>query len=159
MLSLKQDNFWMEQALLVAQKALPLDVPVGAIVINAKGEKLSEAYNQRELLQKPSAHAEILALDEAAKALNNWRLSGCVLYVTLEPCSMCASLIMQSRISRVVFGAYDLDGLRSGLNEGYPGGLKVNKKTSETENLQVHGGILEDKCGELLKNFFRNKRK
>ncbi|MDX1920678.1 MAG: nucleoside deaminase [Candidatus Caenarcaniphilales bacterium] len=147
MLSIQEDRQWMQRTLVLAQQALPVDVPVGAIVVDSQGKLVSEAYNQRELLQKPSAHAEVLALDEAAKSLKNWRLNGCTLYVTLEPCSMCSGLIVQSRISRVVFGAYDpKDGFVS------------SKSALSLESLQVYGGILEDECSELLKGFFQARR-
>jgi len=129
----------MRQALRIAKQALPDDVPVGALVLNEKGEFLASAHNQREQMNLLSAHAEILALDRAAKLLHNWRLEQCSLYVTLQPCAMCQAAIEQSRIARVIFGAYEREQELS-----LPGSFI--------------GGILEGECSKLLKDFFRGLR-
>ena len=99
----------MEIALAAAEKAWREqgDVPVGAVILNPGGEIIATGVNRRELDRDPTAHAEVVAIREAGKALNNWRLDGCTLVVTLEPCAMCAGAIMQSRISRLAFGAWD----------------------------------------------------
>ncbi len=141
---LETEYYWMEKALILAQKALPNDVPVGALILNENGELLAEAYNQREHKQTLSAHAEILALDKACQQINNWRLNNCILYVTLEPCLMCTGAIIQSRLQKVIFGASE------------------NKIGSSFElskaGISVIGGLLEEKCSALLKEFFINQR-
>ncbi len=139
---------WMEKALEEAKKALPSDVPVGALVLNNEGKLLSSAFNIREAKNSPIGHAEIIAIEKAASKLNNWRLDGCNLYVTLEPCPMCASAVIQARISKVVFGAYDLK----------EGALGSKYNLQHGSQLQVIGGIMEQECSNLLKDFFKNKR-
>ena len=102
------DEEYMTKALELAQRAYDLgEIPVGAIVTAPDGSIIGEGWNLREHMQSPTAHAEILAIEQAAKALGSWRLSGCTLYVTLEPCPMCAGAIINSRIRRVVYGAAD----------------------------------------------------
>ena len=102
------DEEYMTKALELAQCAYDLgEIPVGAIVTAPDGSVIGEGWNLREHMQSPTAHAEILAIEQAAKALGSWRLSGCTLYVTLEPCPMCAGAIMNSRLKRVVYGAFD----------------------------------------------------
>ncbi len=130
----------------MAQQALPLDVPVGALVLSPTGQVLAEAHNQREALNSPTAHAEILALEAAAKTLGSWRLTGCTLVVTLEPCPMCASAIAQSRLAAVVYGAadplYGACGSRYNLLH-YP------------VSVACLGGILADDCQALLRSSFK----
>lgn len=138
----------MQKALDVAHRALPLDVPVGAIVVY-RDEIIASACNRREQDQNPVGHAEILALQEAAHYLRQWRLSETILYVTLEPCPMCASAIMQSRVSQVVFGAYDPIMGACGSTYGL-----LNSKP----DLPVLGGILEKECASVLRAFFRQVR-
>lgn len=144
---------WMQRAIDTAQQALPVDVPVGALIIGPDGLVIGKAHNEREQHHTPSAHAEILAIDRAAKALHQWRLKGCWLYVTLEPCPMCASLILQSKIKGVVYGASDtLQGaLGSVLNlpATVPGG----------HQLEIIAGILETECQQLLTRFFSQHRR
>jgi len=141
-------NHWMNAAIEAAKLALPIDVPVGALLL-ANGELVATAYNRRELDCNPVAHAEMLVLQEAALQLNRWRLTDSILYVTLEPCPMCASAIMQARVGQVVFGAYDpvmgACGSRYGL-------------LLDSPDLPVRGGILEEPCGALLRDFFRQAR-
>ncbi|MBQ9690645.1 MAG: tRNA adenosine(34) deaminase TadA [Eggerthellaceae bacterium] len=137
-----------EQALL-AQAAG--EVPVGAVVVS-KGEIVATGHNMRECAQDPAGHAELIALRSAAHTLQNWRLSECDIYVTLEPCLMCAGAMQQARIRRCVFGAYDTKG----------GALASLYHLGNDERLnhqfQVCGGILQEMCSELLSNFFQNKR-
>ena len=123
------------------------DVPVGAVIIK-DGEILAKAHNKKEALNDITAHAEILAIKEAEKKLGNWRLEGAAMYVTLEPCPMCASAIINSRISEVYFGAND--NLYGAL-----GGVMDLRKIFNSK-LKVKGGIMEEECSELLKNFWRN---
>jgi tRNA(adenine34) deaminase len=139
---------WMQQALSVAEQALPKDVPVGAVLIKG-GQIIAKACNRREADRNPVAHAEMLVLQEAAAQLGDWRLSGTTLYVTLEPCPMCAAAIQQARVSSVIFGAYDALAGACGSKHA----LLV-----DSPEVPVLGGILEDECSNLLKNFFQQSR-
>ena len=146
------DILYMERAIELAKMASELDeVPVGALIVH-KGEIISEAYNTRETSKCATHHAEILAIEGACRRLGGWRLPECTLYVTLEPCPMCAGAIINSRIDRVVFGAYDRRagafGTLFDLNS-YP----LNHKT------QISAGVLEEKCASILSEYFRRKRK
>ena len=128
------------------------DVPVGAVMLNAKGEIVSMGNNQRELLRDPLAHAEIVAIRGAARALGSWRLEECTLVVTLEPCAMCAGAIMQSRIPRVVFGAWDEKG-------GAVGSIwDLLRDPRSLYKVEVFSDVLEQECAELLKEFFSKQR-
>ncbi|MEG2520924.1 MAG: nucleoside deaminase, partial [Christensenellaceae bacterium] len=133
------------------QAELMDEVPIGAVIIH-NGSVIASAYNTRETTKNPLHHAEILAIHQAAKALGAWRLLDCTLYVTLEPCPMCAGAIINARIPIVVFGAYDKKagafGTLYDLSEG-----KLNHTP------QIFGGILEDECASLLSNYFKKKRK
>lgn len=138
----------MLKAIETAKKS-GVDIPVGAVIV--KGDSiLAVAYNQKEKNFDATAHAEILAIKRAGEVLKNWRLSGCEMYVTLEPCPMCASAILQSRIDKLYFGAYDL------LNGAF--GSKSDMRKIMGINIEVLGGILEDKCSDLLKNYFKELR-
>ncbi|MGZ5214366.1 MAG: nucleoside deaminase, partial [Actinomycetota bacterium] len=127
------------------------DVPVGAVIAR-DGELLAAAGNARERMQDPTAHAEVLALREASELSDSWRLDGCTMYVTLEPCAMCAGAIVLARIDRVVFGARD-------PKAGFAGSLG-NLLQDERLNHRVDltGGLLEQDCGGLLRTFFRDRR-
>jgi tRNA(adenine34) deaminase len=147
------DERMMRLALLEAEDCLGSgDVPVGAVIAR-DGEMLSAAGNARERLQDPTAHAEVLALREASAISDAWRLDGCTLYVTLEPCAMCAGAIVLSRIDRVVFGARDP---KAGFG-GSLGNLLQDERLNHRVALTV--GLLENECGELLRAFFRDRRK
>jgi len=147
-------EFYMNEALQEAQKALQYnEVPVGAVIVNAEGVIISRAYNLRESRSSATAHAEVLAIEAACKALSSWRLIGCTLYVTLEPCFMCAGAVLLARIPTVVFGAKDpkmgaVQSLASVLNDA-----RLN------HSCDIVSGICTDECAELLKNFFKSKRK
>ena len=145
---------FMERAISLAREAYNLgDVPVGALVVdNSTGEILSEAYNLREKNKTATAHAEILAIEEACRKRGSWRLSGCTLYVTLEPCPMCAGAIVNSRIDRVVFGAYD-------MQAGCCGSVINLNAYPFNHAFTVTGGVLENECKNLLTDFFKSKRK
>lgn len=139
---------WMRLCIDEARLALPQDVPVGAIIIK-DGQVIAQAHNRREIAHNPTAHAEILALTEAGKKLGDWRLTGCTLYVTLEPCPMCAAAIDQARVSSIVFGAYDpLQGACGSKQQL----TQINHQT------EAIGGILEQECQELLHQFFQARR-
>ncbi len=141
-------EYWMREAITLARLALPSDVPVGALVL-FEGKLVASGYNRREIDGNPVGHAEILALQAAAQTLGRWRLTETTLYVTLEPCPMCASAIQQSRVGQVVFGAFDpvMGACGSSLN-----------LLPTTPELPVLGGILEEPCSRLLKDFFQAKR-
>ena len=146
------DEELMLKALELAKKAYELgECPVGAIVVDKDNNVIGEGYNLRETNQSPTAHAEIIAIEQAAKALGKWRLSDCTLYVTLEPCPMCAGAIINSRLKRVVYGAFDDKGgaCASLLNLfEYP----FNHKPL------VRSRILSEQCGQILTDFFGKLR-
>jgi tRNA(adenine34) deaminase len=146
------DNDFMKIALAEAQKAFDKDeVPVGAVVV-LEGKILARAYNNPITSRDPSAHAEMLALRQAASAIGNYRLTGALLYVTLEPCIMCAGAILHSRLARVIFGARDpKTGAAASLYE-ILGDARLNHQ------VEVIEGILREECGEILSRFFRQKR-
>jgi tRNA(adenine34) deaminase len=146
------DEKWMAAAIAQARVAeRASDVPVGAVVVHA-GKILAQVENRTLRLQDPTAHAEVLAIREAAAALRSWRLTGCTLYVTLEPCAMCAGAIVLSRLDRVVFGAWDD---KAGM-VGSVGDLVRNPKLNHRP--EVLGGVLAQECGELLRAFFQSRR-
>jgi len=138
----------MSKAIETAKQA-GFEIPVGAVIVK-NGEIIASAYNIKEQMNDVTAHAEVLAIREAEKKLNNWRLNDCIMYVTLEPCPMCAWAIIQSRIKAVYFGSYDLS--YGAL------GSKINIRTLVDSKLEVYGGIMEKECDELLENFFRGVR-
>jgi tRNA(adenine34) deaminase len=127
------------------------DVPVGAIVVNAEGVVIGKGFNEREANNDPTAHAEIVAIRSAASRLQKSRLDGCTLIVTLEPCAMCAGAIAQSRISKVVFGAWD-------EKAGAVGSVwDVLRDPRSIFKVEVNSGVLEAECAELLTEFFKDK--
>lgn len=128
------------------------DVPVGAIILDAKGEVISTGVNQRELLSNPVAHAEIVAIQKAASAIGNWRLDNCTLVVTLEPCAMCAGAIAQSRISKVVFGAWDVKAGAVGSQ------WDLLRDPRQIYKPEVITGVMKEECAALLTEFFQSKR-
>lgn len=147
------DVVFMQKALKLAKKAaLRGEVPVGALVVSPEGEILSTGENLREALTTPIGHAELLALHRASKKLGSWRLSDCTLYVTLEPCVMCAGALQQSRIGRVVYGATDPKG---GAVESL---YKILSDTRLNHQVQVTSGVLAKECGDLLTEFFASRR-
>lgn len=142
----------MRAALEEAKKAYSIyEVPVGAIVVY-KGQIIGRGYNQRETLKDPTAHAEILAIKEASKFLDGWRLIDCTMYVTLEPCAMCAGAIVNSRIDRLVIGTRDLKRGCCGTVEDLTNHPKFNHR------LEVEFGVLEEECSSILSNFFKELR-
>jgi tRNA(adenine34) deaminase len=147
------DEAWMEAALELARAAGALgDVPVGAVVVH-DGTIVGAGHNRRELDRDPLAHAELLAIGEAARTLERWRLSGCTLYVTLEPCPMCAGAIVNARLDRVVFGASDPKAGAAGTL------LDVVRDPRLNHRAEVVGGVLADQSAELLRAFFAERRK
>jgi tRNA(adenine34) deaminase len=141
----------MLAALAMAKKAVKKDeVPVGAVIVY-RGAVIAKSHNLRETKKSPLAHAEILAIAKAARKLGGWRLTGCSLYVTLEPCPMCAGAIINARIDEVVFGAYDPKG-------GACGSLYNLTEGSLNHAPKVTGGIMAEESSSLLKQYFRSKR-
>lgn len=143
----------MKQALIQADKAFKSEeIPVGAVVIK-EDKVIGRAYNQREQLNDPTAHAEIIAITAAANTLGDWRLNGCTLYVTKEPCSMCAGAIINARLDMIVFGCYDEDEGCCGSLYQLCGDPRFKTKVS------VMGGVMENQSLSLLKEFFNSRRK
>ena len=148
-----EDERWMRRALDMAQVCRGHgDVPIGAVVVGADGVERAAACNERELRNDPTAHAEVLALRSAAERAGSWRLEGCTLYVTLEPCAMCAGALVLARVDRVVFGAPDP---KAGF-AGSLGNLLADDRLNHRPELV--GGVLAAACGEVLRDFFRERR-
>ena len=147
-----KDLYFMNIALELAKIAEKSgEVPVGAVIVDKKGEIISKAHNLRETQKNALAHAELIAIEDACKAFGGWRLSDCTLYVTLEPCPMCTGAIVNSRIKRVVFGAYD-------MQAGCCGSVVNFNAYPFNHSFEIVGGIMENECRELLTGFFNKKR-
>lgn len=143
---------WMQVALRQAQMAFEQgEVPIGAVIVH-NGQVIAAAHNEREQNNDPTAHAEILVIQRAAKVLESWRLMDTTLYVTLEPCPMCAGAIMQSRIKQLVYGAMDIKGGATGSV------MNVLDYTLWNHRVDVVAGVLEDECKDILKLFFKKLR-
>ena len=143
---------YMRAAMKEAHKAeLNDEVPIGAVIV-CDGKIIARAHNTRQTKQISTHHAEILCIEKACRKLNSWRLEDCDLYVTLEPCPMCAGAIQQSRIRKVVFGAYDPKGGFFGSN------FNINEVKGLNHYPEVEGGILKEETAQLLKEFFKKKR-
>ncbi len=144
---------YMQLALVEARRAIEVEeVPVGAVIVRGQ-QVIAAAHNQRETLADPTAHAEMIAITQAASAMEDWRLSGCTLFVTLEPCPMCAGAILQARIPKVVFGA--LDPKAGSVTSLYQ--MLEDRRLNHTAS--VTGGVLAEECGRLLSDFFSAQRK
>ena len=144
---------WMRLALDAAARAPETgDVPVGAVVVDAAGAVVGRGWNAREAAADPTAHAEVLALRDAARRVGEWRLTGCTLVVTLEPCTMCAGALVLARVSRLVFGAYD-------PKAGAVGSLwDVVRDRRLNVRPEVVGGVLADECAAVLRTWFEGHR-
>ena len=148
------DEHWMRHAMALAERAREEDdeIPVGALVVDADGKVIGEGWNRNISDHDPSAHAEIVALRRAGQAVGNHRLIGCTLYVTLEPCAMCAMAMVHARIARVVFGAFD-------PKTGAAGSVfDLLADPRQNHRVEVAGGVLADDCGSMLSSYFRDKR-
>ncbi len=146
------DERWMREALREADEARRADeVPVGCVIVH-QGRAVGRAHNQRETLRDPTAHAEMIAITQAAEALASWRLEGCTLYVTLEPCAMCAGAMVLGRIERLVYGAADP---KAGAVASV---FRLLEEPRLNHCVQVTGGVLAEECGAILSDFFRGKR-
>jgi tRNA(adenine34) deaminase len=149
-----KDQESMRAALAVAQEALRTgDVPVGAVILNEKNVIISQGCNKREDLDDPTAHAEIVAIRAAAQSLGTWRLDGCTLVVTLEPCAMCAGALAQSRITTLVFGAFD-------EKAGAVGSMwDLLRDPRSLHKVEVRSGVMADESSKMLQDFFQNQRR
>ncbi len=148
----QNDEYYMRMAIEAAKIAEENgDVPIGAVIVK-DGKIIGRAYNQREQLQDPTAHAEIIALTQAASAVENWHLDGCTIYVTLEPCPMCAGALVLARLDRLVYGC---DDPKTGAVKSL-----YNIVTDDRLNhrLEVTSGVLADECTKLLQDFFKSRR-
>lgn len=147
-----EDEQWMRRALALAQEAAAFgEVPVGAVAV-LDGQVIGEGYNRKESDQDPTAHAEIIALRQAAATLKSWRLLGVTLYATLEPCPMCAGAMIQGRLERLVYGAPDARFGADGTVVNVLGESRFNHR------VRVTAGVLEDEAADLLQSFFRQLR-
>jgi tRNA(adenine34) deaminase len=148
----ESDESFMREALRQARKAYEADeVPIGAVVVRA-GKVIGRAYNQVELLKDATAHAEMLALTQAEAAVGDWRLIDCDLYVTKEPCIMCAGALIHVRIRRLIFGCADM---RSGAAGGM---INLLQHSALNHDCEITSGVLQNECAAILQDFFRQKR-
>jgi tRNA(adenine34) deaminase len=152
LIEVQSDASFMNEALRLARKALEKEeVPIGAVVVR-EGRVIGRAHNQVELLKDATAHAEMLAITQAEAAVGDWRLSDCDLYVTKEPCAMCAGALVHVRMRRVIFGCPDP---RAGAAGGT---INLLQMPGLNHKCDIVGGVLSDECAELLKGFFRTQR-
>jgi len=148
----RKDALWMQEALNEARQALDVqEVPVGAVIVYAD-EVIGRAHNLREVLQSPAAHAEMIAIEQAAGFLGSWRLNDCTLYVTLEPCAMCAGAMVLARLGRLVYGAGDP---KAGACASL---FDIVRDSRLNHQVAVSSGLLAEECGQLLQEFFKRKR-
>lgn len=149
---MNQDEIYMREAIALAERAAEDDeVPVGAVIVR-DGEIIARAYNRRQTDKCATAHAEILAIEEACRVLGGWRLPRAVMYVTLEPCPMCAGALVNARVEKVVYGASD-------IRFGALGSLFNLSQLPLNHKLCVEGGVLDEECKTILSNYFKRKRK
>lgn len=150
---IQQYDQWMDRALILAGEAAANgDVPIGAIVLDVAGEVIGQGYNRREVDHDPTAHAEVVAIRQAASRLGSWRLEGCTLVVTLEPCLMCAGSILLARIPRVVMGAWEEKMGAAGSQ------YDVLRDRRYPHTVEVISGVREQECAEILRVFFKEHR-
>jgi tRNA(adenine34) deaminase len=146
------DELWMQEALRCAQRALNAgEVPIGAVVVH-EGRIVGQGWNRNIAQHDPSAHAEIVALREAAAALGNHRLENCELFVTIEPCAMCAGAMIHARIARLIYGA---DDAKAGAVQSQ---MRLLEHPHVNHRVEVHSGVLAGRCAEILQEFFRQRR-
>lgn len=149
---MKDDVYWMKRALNLARKAESIgEVPIGALIVK-EGTIIGKGFNQRESRNDPSAHAEMIAIRQAARKLNAWRLTGSTLYVTLEPCPMCMGAILLARVDRLIFGCLD-------PKAGAAGSLyNLADDTRFNHRVALESGVMRAECSEILSSFFRKLR-
>jgi tRNA(adenine34) deaminase len=149
----ENDRALIDQALAEARAAQAHgDIPIGAVIVDAQGAMIASAHNRREVDQDPTGHAEVLALRQAAAHLGSWRLDGCTIAITMEPCPMCAGAIVQSRIARVVFGAWNDDYGAAGSQWDLLRDRRLHHRP------EVVGGVQEEACGTLVRKFLQDHR-
>lgn len=147
------DEIWMRHALELAKCAESIgEIPVGAVIVDENGQLIGEGFNQSIIKHNPTAHAEIMAIEQAGQFLHNYRLVNTTLYVTLEPCIMCAGAIIHSRIKRVVYGASDY---KTGAAGSY---INILSRTGINHFTQITSGVLASECSSMLSNFFKKRR-
>lgn len=147
------DEIWMRHALELAKCAESIgEIPVGAVIVDENGQLIGEGFNQSIIKHNPTAHAEIMAIEQAGRFLHNYRLVNTTLYVTLEPCIMCAGAIIHSRIKRVVYGASDY---KTGAAGSY---INILSRTGINHFAQITSGVLASECSSMLSNFFKKRR-
>src|SRR5882757_10916211 len=152
MIELRGDEYFMHEALRLANKAAAADeVPIGAVMVRA-GKIIARAYNQVELLKDATAHAEMLALTQAEAAVGDWRLTDCDLYVTKEPCAMCAGAVVHTRIRRVIFGCADPSAGAAGST------MNLLQMPTFNHRCEITLGVLQKECAAILQDFFRKRR-
>jgi len=146
------DNFYMQEAFKEALNALDIDeVPVGAVIVH-QNRIIARAHNQVRMLKDPTAHAEIIAITQAADYLKYERLNGCDIYVTIEPCVMCAGALILARVDRIIYGASD------NRHGAFGSLLDITQYKDTNHKIKVKGGILREDCASLVQNFFKEKR-
>ena len=149
---MNKDTIYMKEALKEAEIATFEDeVPIGCVIVK-DDQIISRAHNMRDKTNNPVGHAEILAIKKASEILNDWQLVNCTIYVTIEPCIMCAGAIIQSRIAKVVYGAPDNKG------GAFGGSINVLDATNINHRPEVINGVLEEECSSIIKNYFKGKR-
>ena len=146
------ERYMLETLKEASLAALEDEVPIGCVIVK-DGEIIAKAHNQRDKTNNPLGHAEVLAIKKASEILKDWQLVNCELYVTIEPCLMCAGAIIQSRIKRVIYGAPDLKGGAFGSS------INVLDASNVNHHPEVISGVLEKECTEIIKNYFKSKRK
>lgn len=148
-----EDGKWMGEALIEAARAAEIgEVPIGAVIVR-DGAIIARGHNRREMDKDPTLHAEMIAIRDAARALGGWRLSGCTLYVTIEPCPMCAGAVLMARIDRVVYGAADPKAGCAGTLYDLLSDGRFNHRA------EITPGVRETECGAIIRDFFQNKRR
>ena len=149
---MNKDTIYMKEALKEAEiAAFEDEVPIGCVIVK-DDQIISRAHNMRDKTNNPVGHAEILAIKKASEILNDWQLVNCTIYVTIEPCIMCAGAIIQSRITKVVYGATDNKG------GAFGGSINVLEATNINHRPEVINGVLEEECSSIIKNYFKGKR-
>ena len=143
---------WMNSILKRSEEIGKLELPIASVIIDEKGRCIGRGVNSRNISKDPLGHAEIMALKQASLIKNDWRFNECVIITNLEPCTMCASALIQARMGKVIFGAYDKK--RGGLG----GSIDLSKHISAHHKMEVLGGIKEDECSQILKGWFSRLR-